>query len=407
LTLVLVVAWLSGPLLALKNVCPNCGATAQLDQTHCAKCGRVLNKCLSCGTENKVAEDYCVTCFEPLAEMRILSTIASDVREELRLGASERAQLERELRKLEFQLEKDPANRKVYLYRRARIFRQMDFASREAQAWQEYLKEFPDTPKRRTIEAFLADALRKWGYLFYQQGQREEAMKRFKEAVAANPLCAEAWQWIGRLHSEAKEYQAAGDAYLEALKAKPGDKTSIHFLRGLKRPIPPHLLTAPKTPPTPPAPPATVAPATPSVSPAATPIPPAPPATAPAAPVPSQDPVSAPPPTPNPPTEPAAQPSPPAGLASPASSGQTAPAATGIPAPSTAPGPQSTAAPATPAAPAPVAVAAPAAPLPAPSPGAAPLPSAPASPTSSVGDDDLEHAPATEEEDAPSTGQEG
>lgn len=239
---------LAGPAQALKNVCPDCGTTAALTDLACKKCNRTLNQCLSCETENPVEADYCQTCFEPLAGMRVLSTIASDVRDELRLGESERAVLERELGRLRFLLENDPAKRKVYLFRQAKILKQMGFIAQEAAAWQAFLEEFPNTPKQRMIEAFCSEALRKWGYLFFAQKQKAQAMEKFREATRLNPLNHEAWQWIGRLHSEAKEYQAAGDAYLEALKAKPGDSTSIHFLRGLKRAIPPELTVAPKAP---------------------------------------------------------------------------------------------------------------------------------------------------------------
>lgn len=267
----------AGLVFALKNVCPQCRTMAQATDVVCKKCGHILNKCLSCGTQNPVSADYCQTCFEPLAEMRVLRTIASDVREDLRLGESERAQLDRELQKLNFQVENDPANRKVYLYRRARILGQMDFAAREAMAWQEYLREFPDTPKKPAVQAFLSEALRKWGYLFYQQGQKKEAMDRFEQAAQTNPMNAEAWSWVARLHSESKQFQAAGDAYLKALVAKPGDQTTIRFLKGLRRAIPPELLVARKAPPLLPATtqaPAPAAALVPAPAPSTTPPPP-------------------------------------------------------------------------------------------------------------------------------------
>ena len=237
---------IAGTAIALKNACPDCGTVAKLTDLACKKCNRVLNQCFACGNQNPVSADYCQTCFEPLAQMRVLSTIASGVREDLKLGQSDMAQLDRERGKLDFLVKSDPANKRTYLFRKAKILRQMGSTAQEVHAWKDYLKEFPDTPKKAAIQVFCSEALRKWGYLFFAQGNKAAALEKFQEATRMNPMNADAWQWVGRLHNEAKEYQASGDAYLEALKAKPGDKTSIHFLRGLKRAVAPDLLAAPK-----------------------------------------------------------------------------------------------------------------------------------------------------------------
>ena len=79
---------------------------------------------------------------------------------------------------------------------------------------------------------------------FFQQNQKEAALKKFQEATEANPLNAEAWLWVGRTTMEQGQSGAAGDSYLQALKAEPGNKTAITFLRKLKRAFPKDLLIA-------------------------------------------------------------------------------------------------------------------------------------------------------------------
>ncbi len=233
------------PSSAIRVICPQCGTLAELTDITCKKCGYALNKCLKCGTLNPVSADFCEgeECAEPLAEMRVLGRIDEETRNELRLGQSERAQLDRELQSIDYLLEKDPSKAGKLLFRRARIYQQMDFPAKEAIAWQEYLHQFPDTKKKAIITVFLSEALRKWGYLFYSQGNKEVALAKFEAATAANPANAEAWQWVGRMKSEAKENNAAADAYMKALEAEPGNKTAIHFLRKFKRQIPANLLT--------------------------------------------------------------------------------------------------------------------------------------------------------------------
>lgn len=293
LTAVLLVAALLAalPSWAIRVICPQCSTIAELTDETCKKCKYELNKCLKCGTLNPVSADFCEgeDCAEPLAEMRLLGRIDEETRKELRLGQSERAQLDRELQSIDYLLEKDPSKAGKLLFRRARIYQQMDFPAKEAVAWQEYLQKFPDTKKKSIITVFLSEALRKWGYLFYSQGDKETALAKYVAATAANPANAEAWLWVGRMKSEAKDNKAAADAYLKALEAEPGNKTAIHFLRKFKRQIPAALLTPVKkvavpaarkaatasgTPPAPaPAPQTTVSPDVPSVSPDAPAIP--------------------------------------------------------------------------------------------------------------------------------------
>ncbi|MBP7635718.1 zinc ribbon domain-containing protein [Candidatus Ozemobacteraceae bacterium] len=275
------------PSWAIRVICPQCNTLAELTDETCKKCRYELNKCLKCGTLNPVSADFCEgeDCAEPLAEMRLLGRIDEETRKELRLGQSERAQLDRELQSIGYLLEKDPSKSAKLLFRRARIYQQMDFPAKEATAWQEYLQQFPDTKKKAIITVFLSEALRKWGYLFYTQGDKPTALSKFEAATAANPANADAWMWVGRMKSESKESNAAADAYMKALQAEPGNKTAIHFLRKFKRQIPTELLKPVKKAPdagkaakpssaTPAAPAAPAAPTAPSVpAPAAEPAP--------------------------------------------------------------------------------------------------------------------------------------
>lgn len=234
----------ASPSWAIRVICPQCNALAELTDVNCRKCNQELNKCLKCGTLNPVSADFCegADCAEPLAEMRLLGQIDEETRKDLRLGQSERAQLDRELQSIGYRLEKDPSLAPKLLFRRARIFQQMDFPSKEAVAWQEYLQQFPETRKKSIITVFLSEALRKWGYLFYSQNDKETALAKFQAAAAANPANVDAWLWVGRMKSEAKENTAAADAYMKALEAEPGNRTAIHFLRKFKRQIPAALL---------------------------------------------------------------------------------------------------------------------------------------------------------------------
>lgn len=223
---------------AFQNVCKVCNTQAELTDVRCKQCGNPLNKCLSCGTENEVQADFCVKCKEPLAEMRLLGTIDNDVREDLRLGDSTRARLERELKTIEHLLTTNPEKTEAYMYRRAKVFQQMNFSSREADAWQAFLDKFPESQKAGNAKAYLSEALRKWGYLFHQQGNKDAALGKFLEACQANPMNAEALTWTARTYYEKNMKKESGDYYLKVLEARPGDKTATHFLKIMKRPIP-------------------------------------------------------------------------------------------------------------------------------------------------------------------------
>lgn len=227
---------------AQRNVCPICKAIVEFEETICPECSHPMNKCLDCGTENQIKADYCVKCSAPLAEMRLLSSIASDTRKSLKLGQSKRAQLDKELSRLAHLSKTQPEKAETFLFQKAEAFHKMNFFAKEADTWQEYLIKYPETNKRKEIEAHLSEALRKWGYLFYSQKKLASATEKFEAATMVDPDNASAWEWLGAANLKLKNNKKAASAYLNALKADPGNKTYIHFLKKLKHEIPTSLL---------------------------------------------------------------------------------------------------------------------------------------------------------------------
>jgi len=226
---------------AQRNVCNECQAINQPDAARCKDCLTPLNKCLDCGTENPANLDYCSKCNAPLAEMRVLGTIDEKTREDLKLGQSDRAVIEKELMKIAYLLEKKPEQSEKLMYQRSKLLNRMEFHSREAESWREFLQKYPDSKKKSSAKIFLAEALRKWAYLFYQQKDMESALAMLLEAIEANPMNAEAWGWAGRIYNETGKKKEAGEAYLKALEARPGDQSFMHFLRQMRVDIPDQL----------------------------------------------------------------------------------------------------------------------------------------------------------------------
>lgn len=225
-----------------RNMCRECQAITEPDATHCPKCQAPLNLCLDCGTANPANVDFCQKCNAPLAEMRVLGSIDPETRKELKLGRSERAELEKELLKLNYLLEKNPENKEKLLFRKGKILHRMEFYSQEAILWREYLQLYPETAKKSFIQIYLSEALRKWGFLFYNQKKIASATELIGEATEVNPANKEAWQWLGRINMENNSPDEARAAYLKALTLEPGDRNIIHFLRKLKADIPAELL---------------------------------------------------------------------------------------------------------------------------------------------------------------------
>ncbi|HNX75521.1 MAG TPA: tetratricopeptide repeat protein [Candidatus Rifleibacterium sp.] len=227
---------------AQRNICYECKTINTADAARCKNCTLALNLCLDCGTENPADKDFCTGCNASLAEMRILGRIDPKTRKELRLGESERAKIEKELIKIGYLLEQKPDDEEKLLYKKAMLLHRMNFFSREAETWREFLRKFPESQKKSTANAYLSVALRKWGYLFFSQKNKEGAGTLFAEATQANPMNHDAWNWLGRVKMETGKTDEAKAAYLKSLEASPGDKTAINFLRQLKAEIPANLL---------------------------------------------------------------------------------------------------------------------------------------------------------------------
>lgn len=241
---VLLAVAIIAPVSAQRNVCVECQAINQSDSVRCKDCLTPLNKCLDCGTENPADRDYCSKCNAPLAEMRVLGKIDKQTREKLKLGQSDRAIIDKELLKIDYLLEKKPEQTEKLIYQRSRLLNRMEFHSREAESWREFLQKFPDSKKKSSAKIYLSEALRKWAYLFYQQKDLESALTMLLEAVETNPLNPKACGWLGRIYNETGKKREAGEAYLKALEARPGDPNFIHFLRRLKVDIPDNLRKA-------------------------------------------------------------------------------------------------------------------------------------------------------------------
>ncbi|ACO47347.1 tetratricopeptide repeat protein [Deinococcus deserti] len=68
-------------------------------------------------------------------------------------------------------------------------------------------------------------------YARYTAGNKAAAEQGFQAATSRNPNYAKAWAWLGRVRYEAKNFQAAAEAYGRAVQLDPGDKSSAYFLR--------------------------------------------------------------------------------------------------------------------------------------------------------------------------------
>ncbi len=197
----------ASPCWALKNVCPACRTMVKdLASIECPNCARVLNECLACNTRNPVKADFCMGCGAALAESRVLSTIATGTREALRLGQSPRAVQERELAKIENQIAKKGVSA-PYAFYRITILTQMEWWSKAAAACHEFLTKWPEDPHKVQVTKQLAEALRRWGYLLYQQGDRKGAIEKFGAAVKTDPANKEASWWF--VHTQKGDVEKA------------------------------------------------------------------------------------------------------------------------------------------------------------------------------------------------------
>ena len=69
------------------------------------------------------------------------------------------------------------------------------------------------------------------GYTRYTAGDRAGAEAGFLAATAATPSYAKAWSWLGRARYEQKNYTGAAEAYGQAVRLDPADKSAAYYLK--------------------------------------------------------------------------------------------------------------------------------------------------------------------------------
>ena len=68
-------------------------------------------------------------------------------------------------------------------------------------------------------------------YSRYTAGDKAAAEAGFQAATAAAPGYAKAWSWLGRVRYEAKNFPGAAEAYAQAVRLDPADKSAAYYLR--------------------------------------------------------------------------------------------------------------------------------------------------------------------------------
>ncbi|WP_407571199.1 tetratricopeptide repeat protein [Deinococcus altitudinis] len=68
-------------------------------------------------------------------------------------------------------------------------------------------------------------------YTKYTAGNKAAAETGFLAATAAAPGYTKAWSWLGRARYEQKNYSGAAEAYAQAVKLDPADKSAAYYLK--------------------------------------------------------------------------------------------------------------------------------------------------------------------------------
>lgn len=179
-----------------RNICGKCNWINKAETVLCQNCQNPLNHCLKCGHDNEARADYCANCSMPLAEMRVLATIAPEVRTQLKLGESPRAVADLEIKRLEYLLQTDAENAEKHLFNLAMTHKRIDFFSRESALWLDFLQKYPNSEKAGEAKINGSDSLRKWSYLLYSQGAYARAVELLNESLRLNPANKEAQKWL-------------------------------------------------------------------------------------------------------------------------------------------------------------------------------------------------------------------
>ena len=172
---------------AIKNVCPDCNFLLEdMELTACPNCGKIINKCLICGTVNPIKNDNCSNCNASLAESRVMRTIDKDVREELRLGESDRAKIEVELGQIKDRIEKGELTPELAA-RQIELLTKMDWWSKANLMAIEFAAKFPDSNQNAMVTRCRVKSLRTLGFLSMEDDEYARAVEYLKAALAIDP----------------------------------------------------------------------------------------------------------------------------------------------------------------------------------------------------------------------------
>ncbi|MBF0544280.1 MAG: hypothetical protein HQM08_07600 [Candidatus Riflebacteria bacterium] len=172
---------------ALKNVCPECCKMVKdQDLTQCPFCGKVMNKCLICGQINPIKNDHCASCSASLAESRVSRTISRDIREELKLGESDRSKIEVELQQIEQKVLETGITPEL-VARQVELLTLMGWWSLANTTANTFSQQFPKAEQNARMSICRVIALRNLGFLALQENHNEIAIGYLKTALSIDP----------------------------------------------------------------------------------------------------------------------------------------------------------------------------------------------------------------------------
>ena len=172
---------------AIKNVCPDCNFLQEdMELTACPNCGKIINKCLICGTVNPIKNDNCSECNASLAESRVMRTIDQEVREELRLGESDRAKIEVELGQIKDRIEKGEQTPELAA-RQIELLTKMDWWSKANLKAIEFAAKYPEATQNVLVKKCRVKSLRQIGLLAMEVDESVTASEYLKTALELDP----------------------------------------------------------------------------------------------------------------------------------------------------------------------------------------------------------------------------
>jgi hypothetical protein len=148
--------------------------------------GKIINKCLICGKINPFKNDNCSECNASLAESRVMRTIDEDVREDLRLGESDRAKIEVELGQIKDKIEKGELTPELAA-REIELLTKMDWWAKANLKAIEFAAKFPEAEQKVLVQKCRIKSLRHLGYLAIEDDEYEIANHYLKAALKIDP----------------------------------------------------------------------------------------------------------------------------------------------------------------------------------------------------------------------------